>query len=73
MQNTFSVLFYPKRNDVDKEGKVPVYIRITLNGKRSELSIQHKIEIGHWNTGAGKAKGNTQEAKNLNRLMDSII
>ena len=72
MQNTFSVLFYPKRNDVNKEGKVPVYMRITLNGKRSELSIQHKVEIEHWNTGAGKAKGNTQEAKNLNRLMDII-
>ncbi len=72
MQNTFSVLFYPKRNDVNKEGKVPVYMRITLNGKRSELSIQHKVEIEHWNTGAGKAKGNTQEAKNLNRLMDTI-
>ncbi len=72
MQNTFSVLFYPKRNDVNKEGKVPVYLRITLNGKRSELSIQHKVEIEHWNTGAGKAKGNTQEAKNLNRLMDTI-
>ena len=72
MQNTFSVLFYPKRNDVDKEGKVPVYMRITLNGKRSELSIQHKVEIELWYTGAGRAKGNTQEAKNLNRLMDTI-
>lgn len=72
MQNSLSILFYPKGNDVDKEGKVPIYMRITVNGKRSELSIQHKIELERWNTGAGKAKGTTQEAKYLNRLMDTI-
>ena len=72
MQKTFSVLFYPKRNDADKEGKVPIYMRITLNGKRSELNIQHKVEIERWNIGAGKAKGNSMESKSLNRLMDAI-
>ncbi len=72
MQKTFSVLFYPKRNDADKEGKVPIYMRITFNGKRSELSIQHKVEIERWNIGAGKAKGNSMESKSLNRLMDAM-
>jgi len=72
MQKTFSVIFYPKRNDADKEGKVPIYMRITLNGKRSELNIQHKVEIERWNIGAGKAKGNSMESKSLNRLMDAI-
>jgi site-specific recombinase XerD len=72
MQNTFSILFYPKQSDVDKEGKSPIYMRITVNGKRCELSIQRKIEISNWNLKAGKVRGTTLEVKNLNRLMDSI-
>ncbi|MCB0744499.1 MAG: site-specific integrase [Ignavibacteriae bacterium] len=72
MQNSFSILFYPKRNDIDKEGKVPVYMRITYGGKRSELSIKQKIKLGLWNVGAGKAKGFSLESKQLNRLLDAI-
>ncbi len=72
MQNTFSILFYPKRNDVDKEGKVPIYMRITVGGKRSELSIQRKVDIDQWNTQAGKVKGSNHAAKSLNQLMDII-
>jgi len=72
MQHTFSILFYPKQSDVDKEGKSPIYMRITVNGKRSEISIQRKIEILNWNSKAGKVRGTKDEVKNLNRLMDSI-
>ena len=72
MQNTFSVLFYPKQSDVDRDGKSPIYMRITVNGKRSEVSIQRKIEISNWNSQAGKVRGTTLEVKSLNRFMDSI-
>ncbi|WP_372758109.1 site-specific integrase [Mariniflexile sp.] len=72
MQNTFSIIFYPKQSDVDKEGKSPIYMRITVNGKRCELSVQRKIEISNWNLKAGKVKGTSLEVKNLNRLMDTI-
>jgi hypothetical protein len=39
MQTTFSTLFYPRGNDIDKNGNAPIYTRITVNGKRSEFSI----------------------------------
>tara|TARA_R110002074_G_scaffold19509_2_gene62102 strand:+ start:237 stop:1487 length:1251 start_codon:yes stop_codon:yes gene_type:complete len=72
MKNTFSILFYPKQSDVDKEGESPIYMRITVNGKRSELSIQRKIDVSRWNPKAGKIRGTTEDVKNLNRLMDAI-
>ena len=28
--NSLSILFYPKSNDIDKYGKVPIYVRITV-------------------------------------------
>ena len=72
MQNTFSILFYPKQSDSDKDGKSPIYMRITVNSHRSELSIQRKINVSNWNVKAGKVRGTTPEVKALNRLMDSI-
>ncbi|MGB5417386.1 phage integrase SAM-like domain-containing protein, partial [Algibacter sp.] len=72
MQNTFSILFYPKQSDVDKEGKSPIYMRITVNGKRTELSIKRKINVINWNSNAGKVRGTKDEVKNLNRLIDFI-
>jgi integrase len=72
MNNSFSILFYPKGNDADKNGLAPIYVRITVNGKRSELSIKRKIELSKWNTEAGKMRGTTTEVRELNRYMDNI-
>ncbi|AOW18160.1 recombinase [Polaribacter vadi] len=72
MQNTFSILFYPKKNHTNKDGKTPIYMRITVNGRRSELSIQRKIDISSWNLKAGKVRGTTPEVRSLNRLMDVL-
>ena len=72
MNNTFSILFYPRGNDIDKNGKVPIYARITVNGKRSEFSIKRKVLIEKWNPGTGKVMGKTQDAFELNKYMISI-
>lgn len=72
MLNQFSVLFYPKRRDIDKQGKIPLYVRITVSGKRSESYIQRRIEPANWNSDAGKAFGATTNMRELNRYMDGI-
>ncbi len=72
MQTTFSVLFYPRGNDIDKNGNAPIYLRITVNGKRSEFSIRHKVLLTKWNSEGGKVRGTTASVRELNRYMDSI-
>ncbi|CAM4154120.1 site-specific integrase [Gillisia limnaea] len=72
MQTTFSTLFYPRGNDINNIGNAPIYLRITVNGKRSEISIKRKVLLSKWNSEAGKVKGNAQEVRELNRYMDSI-
>ena len=67
MSNSFSLLFYIKRSKADNFGKVNIYFRITVNGKRSELSIRRKVHVNKWNSSAGKAKGFSQEAQELNK------
>ncbi len=72
MQDLFSLLFYIKRCKADKNGYANIYLRITVNGKRSEFSIRRKVHIEKWSSDAGKGKGFTKEVQELNHYIDSI-
>lgn len=72
MQSTFSLLFYIKRSKADSNGMANVYLRITVNGKRAELSIRRKVSLKKWNSKSGRANGYSQESQDLNRFMDVI-
>ena len=72
MQNLFSFIFYIKRSKVDKLGRANIYLRITVNGKRAEMSISRKVDINKWITTAGRMKGSSAEAHQLNKYLDSI-
>lgn len=72
MKNTFSILFYPKRNDADKHGRVPLYLRITVNRKRCELSIQRKVDLSKWDSTKEILQGKTDATRELNIHMSNI-
>ena len=36
--NTFGISFYLRRYKI-KDGKVPIYVRITVDGKRTDLAL----------------------------------
>jgi len=72
MQNTFSILFFPKRNNNNLVREASIYMRITVNGRRSELSIHRKINISKWNHKAGKLLGTKQDVKDFNDYLDAI-
>ncbi len=63
-----SILFYLRHNRIDKRGKVPVYFRITIAGKRlaSGRYTGQKVRPEKWQN--NREKGNT--ATNL--LLESI-
>ena len=46
---TFKILFVVKASRVAKSGKTPVFLRVTVNGQRSEISISLKINPKNWN------------------------
>ena len=54
--NTFSILFWLKLANA-KNGKAPLYVRITVNGKRVELSLKRKLTISDWDATKSKLKG----------------
>lgn len=72
MNQTLGILFYIKNAKSLANGEVPIYLRITVDGKRAEFSIQRSINPDKWNSKAGKAIGTKEDAKTLNAYIDTL-
>ena len=72
MDNFFSTLFYLKDERRDKHGKAALYLRITVNGKRSAISMHRKIDPEKWDSRMNKMKGKGVEAQELNQFMATV-
>ena len=72
MDNRLSILFFPKGDSRSKDGKTSIYLRITVNGKRCEISIKRKIDSAKWNSISSRLKGNDEEAYQLNKYINGI-
>ncbi|WP_298152164.1 site-specific integrase [Flavobacterium sp.] len=72
MKAKVSILFYAKKAKANVSGLVPIYSRITVNGKRIELTTGRFVEISKWSADAGKMKGTTDEARSINSQLDIL-
>ncbi|WAC12950.1 Arm DNA-binding domain-containing protein [Dyadobacter pollutisoli] len=72
LTKTFYLLFYLKRPKNFGSGKMPVYLRITANGKRFELTVKRECEPEKWSLKMGGMIGSKEEAKRLNSYLDSL-
>lgn len=72
MNKTLGILFYIKRAKIDNQGKAPIYLRITVDGMRSEIAVKRTIEPDRWSAEAGRVKGSTEEVKSINAYLDIV-
>lgn len=72
MQNSISLLFYLKKPKVLIGSKVPIYVRVTVAGKRAEISTGRECLPEKWNAQAGRSNGTKEEVKALNSFLDTI-
>jgi len=72
MNYDLSVLFTLKKSKEDKGGGVPIYLRITVNGKRAEVSTNRKIEVTKWDSAMQRLKGRSESARILNDHLDNL-
>lgn len=73
MSKTFGLLFYLKKSKASASGTLPIYLRITIDGKRTEISTKRTIEIKKWSVEANKAIGRTEDIRELNAYLDSLV
>jgi len=61
-----SLLFYLKKSKADREGRAMIYLRITVNGRRAELSTGRKVQPHKWNPAHSIVQGFSPEIGQLN-------
>jgi site-specific recombinase XerD len=72
MRSTFKVLFYLKKNSLNRNGEVPVMARITIDGMIAQFSCKVFIRPDLWETKYNRAIGKSDQARQINRLLDEI-
>ena len=74
MQHTFSVLFWLQAQKINKKsGEAPIWARVTVDGKRAEISTGKKTDPEKWNVNSGRIRGNTEEARTINSFLNKMI
>lgn len=71
MRSTFRILFYVNKQRA-KDGYVPIYVRLTVNGKSTFVSSRLTIPLPLWDSAANKVAGKSVEAKRINVELDRI-
>lgn len=69
--NTFGIQFIIRKNKA-KEDLAPIYVRITVDARRVEISLKRWINPNEWDSGKGKAKGSKGETKSLNHYLEEV-
>jgi len=69
--NTFAVIFFTRKSRGNSK-KLAIYARITVNGKRSEISLKRSISVCNWDSSKGRARGTSQNIRILNTYLDHV-
>jgi site-specific recombinase XerD len=72
MKTNFSMLFYLKKRKNYAIGLVPIYLRITVDGQRAEVTTGRDCDPEKWNSSSGRANGTKEATKALNAYLDNI-
>ena len=72
MSESFSVRFHARKSRSHSDPELNIYVRITVNGKRAEISMQRKITPDLWNPISGRANGTRTSMRSLNRYLDDV-
>lgn len=72
MSNSMHLSFQLKKTKADESGKVPIYVRITINGLRTEFSLKRHVMPEKWVSGSGVVKGTNEESKSINAFLATV-
>ena len=68
----FNHIFYLRKPKSYSSGPVDIYLRITVNGKRTEISTNRSVDPSKWISKAFKVKGHSEDARILNAHLDAL-
>jgi site-specific recombinase XerD len=72
MRETFNIIFFPRKTRSNKNGTIPVYARITINGERLVMATNVSIQPGKWSKRNGCVAGNSEDAQRTNSYLETF-
>lgn len=69
--STLAVLIFTRDITYNPE-KLTIYARITVDGKRAEISLKRHTSVNAWDASRGRVTGTTQKARLLNSYLDEV-
>ena len=72
MDTNLSILFYAKRSKATSDGLAPIYLRVTIDGQRIELSARRNVHPDKWSPEGNRVKGANAEARAINTYLDTL-
>lgn len=68
---SFSIDFVIRKDKQDKT-EAYLFVRITVNGQSTEISLKEKIKTADWDSRSETVKGKGRESKAINEWIDEV-
>lgn len=69
--NTFAILFWAYSSRA-KDNLTGMYARITVNGKKLNISLKQQVDIRSWDSKRQRARGNSEASRALNSYLGQV-
>lgn len=70
-KHTFTVIFFTRKSR-SIPNQLSVYVRITVDGQRAEISLKRNIPSKEWDSSRNRGRGGSQRIRVLNAYLDSV-
>ncbi len=71
-RNTFALTFFIRRTLANQKGLSPIFLRITVNGRSTEMRIQRSIAADNWNTDRGLPLGRDKFSREIHDYIETM-
>ena len=68
---TFSILIWANKSKASNN-EAPLFARITVDGKRAEVSLKKRIDLPKWDSAKGCMKGTSEDVKTINNYINQV-
>ena len=73
MSNTFKLLFFLRKPKKYESGPQPIYMRITVDGQRAEMTVQRECDPTVWDDNAGRTTSTKETGRLLNSHLEGLM
>ncbi len=64
-----NISYVTHKSKIDDNGYVPMFMRLTLNGRRTEISLKKKVKFSSWCKSSQAVKKSDPQSNSINNLM----